>query len=180
MALGLSACASVQTPAGNVSYMVFPWVADMDTRVHDRAGTGSYDPRWSFDMDSHPAVRPAAASRQAVAESPDAGSGTRHDGDARANGQLLGGALGALAGAQAGNRIAGIVAGSAFGTLAGGRLADPCAPGLNAGTVWGTLAGGLFGSLFGWGRGREFWTAVGAAGGAIRGSEMGADGRACR
>ena len=106
--------------------------------------------------------------------------GTRTSGEVRADGQTAGAVVGALIGAQAGNRAAGVVAGSAIGALAGGKLADPCQPDANAGSLWGALAGGWLGSLFGGGRSRDFFIALGAAGGAVRGTEMWGDGRRCR
>ncbi len=176
-ACALTGCASVETPGGLVTTFALPLVGQTyDRDVYNSAGTSFYNPRWAFDPDSHPAVRGSAAS----AASAYAPVSTRGAAEQRAEGQLAGGIAGALIGAQAGNRSAGIAAGSAIGALAGGKVADPCSPGANLGTLWGALAGGWFGNLFGGGRGRDFWTAVGAAGGAIRGTELGADGRRCR
>ncbi|MBL8383388.1 MAG: hypothetical protein JNM90_09950 [Burkholderiales bacterium] len=176
-ALAGAGCATVATPGGQVTYVAVPLIGQAyDRDVYNREGTSYYNPRWSFDPDSHPAVRrPAGSAGDAYPP-----RSTASAAEQRADGQLIGGALGALAGAQAGNRTAGIVAGSALGALAGGKAADPCWASPNAGSFWGAIAGGWFGSLFGGGRGRDFWTAVGAAGGAIRGTEMGADGRRCR
>ena len=100
--------------------------------------------------------------------------------EAAADGHMSGAVVGALLGAQAGNRAAGIVIGSATGALIGGKLADPCQPDANYGSLWGGLAGAWLGSLFGGGRGRDFFIALGAAGGAVRGTERVADGRRCR
>lgn len=175
--LGTCACATVGTAHGPATVVGVPFPgAGFDRDLVNREGTSYYNPRWSFDPDSHPAVRPLARGDAAGRSAPPAGSRA----EPRADGQLAGATLGALAGAQAGNRAAGIVAGSAVGALAGGRLADPCAPSPNAGSVWGALAGAWLGSLFGGGRGREFWIAVGAAGGAVRGTEAAAEERRCR
>ena len=99
--------------------------------------------------------------------------------EAAAEGQTSGAVIGALIGAQAGNRLAGVAIGSATGALIGGKLADPCQPDANYGSLWGGLAGAWLGSLFGGGRGRDFFIALGAAGGAVRGTERVADGRSC-
>lgn len=179
-ALLLHGCATVESSRGRVTYTTAPTISQAwEGNVYNRERTTYYNPRWTTDPDSHPAVRPVApvGSDGQSAYPP---VSTRTSAEARADGQLAGGIAGALIGAQAGNRGAGIVAGSAIGALAGGRLADPCQPGANLGSVWGALAGGVFGSLFGGGRGRDFWTAIGAAGGAIRGTEIGAEGRRCR
>lgn len=100
--------------------------------------------------------------------------------EAAADGQLNGAVVGALIGAQAGNRLAGVAIGSATGALIGGKLNDPCQPDANYGSLWGGIAGAWLGSLFGGGRGRDFFIALGAAGGAVRGTERVADGRRCR
>lgn len=176
--LALAGCAVVEQ-GGRVTYSAVPLVgATYDRDVYNREGTSFYNPRWSFDPDSHPAVR-APASGTAPAN-PYPPVSTRSAAEQRADGQVTGAIIGALLGAQAGNRTAGVIAGSASGAYIGGKVADPCSPGPNLGTAWGALVGGWFGSLFGGGRGRDFWTAVGAAGGAVRGTEMGADGRRCR
>ncbi len=176
----LSACATLQSPGGNITYVAVPLLGQAYERdIYNREGTSFYNPRWAFDPDSHPAVRPATA-REGAQLSPYRPVSTRSSAEIRADGQLAGAAIGALVGAQAGSRTAGIAVGSAVGALAGGRAADPCQPASNLGSVWGTLAGGWFGSLFGGGRGRDFWMALGAAGGATRGTEMGAEGRRCR
>ena len=179
-ALLLHGCMAVDTSRGAATYSTAPTIGQAwEGNVYNRERTTYFNPRWSIDPDSHPAVRPvAAAGADGHAAYPPVS--TRTAAEVRADGQVAGGLVGALIGAQAGNRGAGIVAGSAIGALAGGRLADPCQPGANPGSLWGALAGGVFGSLFGGGRGRDFWTALGAAGGAIRGTEMGAEGRRCR
>lgn len=105
---------------------------------------------------------------------------TRTSREVREDGQVTGAVIGGLMGTQAGNRLGGAALGAAVGALAGGKLADPCQPNVNAGSLWGALAGGWLGSLFGGGRGREFFTALGAAGGAVRGTEYESTGRACR
>ena len=179
-ALLLHGCATVESSRGRVTYTTAPTISQAwEGNVYNRERTTYFNPRWTTDPDSHPAVRPVATAG-ADGPSPYPPVSTRTSAEARADGQLAGGIVGALIGAQAGNRGAGIVAGSAIGALAGGRLADPCQPSANLGSLWGALAGGVFGSLFGGGRGRDVWTAIGAAGGAIRGTEMGADGRRCR
>ena len=178
--LALAGCATLQSPGGNITYVAVPLLGQAYERdIYNREGTSFYNPRWAFDPDSHPAVR-AAVAREGVQPSPYAPVSTRTSAEIRADGQLAGGVIGALVGAQAGNRAAGVALGSAVGALAGGRAADPCQSPPNLGSVWGTLAGGWFGSLFGGGRGRDFWIALGAAGGAVRGTEMGAEGRRCR
>lgn len=178
--LTLVACATVQSPGGNITYVAVPLLGQAYERdIYNREGTSFYNPRWAFDPDSHPAVRPVPA-REGAQVAPYPPVSTRSSAEIRADGQLAGGVIGALVGAQSGNRTAGVVVGSAVGALAGSRVADPCQSAPNLGSVWGTLAGGWFGSLFGGGRGRDFWTALGAAGGAIRGTEMGAEGRRCR
>lgn len=178
--LALVGCATLQSPGGNITYVAVPLLGQAYERdIYNREGTSFYNPRWAFDPDSHPAVRPATA-REGAQLSPYPPEGTRSSAEIRADGQLAGAAIGALVGAQAGSRTAGIAVGSAVGALAGGRAADPCQSAPNLGSVWGALAGGWFGSLFGGGRGRDFWTALGAAGGAIRGTEIGAEGRRCR
>jgi outer membrane lipoprotein SlyB len=176
LGLALAGCAALESRSGGVTYVAMPLIGQTyDRDVYNREGTSFYNPRWSFDPDSHPAVRPSGA-----ANGPYPPVSTRSAPEQRAEGQLTGGIAGALIGAQAGNRTAGIVAGSAIGAFAGGKLADPCSPGAKLGTLWGGLVGGWFGSLFGAGRGRDFWAALGAAGGAVRGTDMGADGRRCR
>lgn len=105
---------------------------------------------------------------------------TRTSRDAAADGQTTGAIIGALIGAQAGNRLAGVAVGAASGALIGGKLNDPCQPDANYGSLWGGLAGAWLGSLFGGGRGRDFFIALGAAGGAVRGTERVSDGRRCR
>jgi outer membrane lipoprotein SlyB len=176
-ALCIAGCATVEGNGG-ATRVVPVFVTDYDSDVVNREGTSFYNPRWSFDPDSHPAVRRVPGRPPAYGAYPSVS--TQSAAEARADGQVAGAALGALAGAQAGNRAAGIVVGSAVGALAGGRMADPCTESPNLGTVWGTVVGAWFGSLFGGGRGRDFWTAVGAAGGAVRGTELGGDGRRCR
>ena len=167
----LAGCTTVQTARGPVTYMFVPLIGDAyDRDVYNREGTSFVNPRWSFDPDSHPAVRPASG----------AGANTSSSLQDRAHGQLVGGIAGALVGAQAGHRTAGVVAGSALGALVGARLADPCAPEVNQGSLLGALAGGVLGSLFGGGRGRDAFIALGAAGGAVRGTDMAADTRRCR
>lgn len=178
--LALVGCATLQSPGGNITYVAVPLLGQAYERdIYNREGTSFYNPRWAFDPDSHPAVRPAVA-REGAQLSPYPPVSTRSSAEIRADGHLAGGVIGALVGAQAGKRTAGIALGSAAGALAGGRAADPCQSAPNLGSVWGTLAGGWFGSLFGGGRGRDFWMALGAAGGAIRGTELGAEGRRCR
>lgn len=100
--------------------------------------------------------------------------------EAREDGQVTGAVIGGLIGTQTGNRLGGVAIGAAVGALAGGKIADPCQPNANAGSLWGAIAGGWLGSLFGGGRGREFFTALGAAGGAVRGTEYESTGRGCR
>jgi len=182
--LALTGCAVVDSGGSRITYSAMPLVGETyDRDIYNREGTSFYNPRWSFDPDSHPAVRPAPGAAASVNGSLAGGyplPSTRSAAEQRADGQVSGAIVGGLLGAQAGNRTAGIIAGSAAGALVGGKAADPCSPGPNLGTAWGTLAGAWFGSLFGGGRGRDFWTAVGAAGGAVRGTEMGADGRRCR
>jgi len=176
--LAATGCAVVES-GGRVTYTAVPLLGETyDRDVYNREGTSFYNPRWSFDPDSHPAVRPPSSG--AASASPYPPASTRSAAEQRADGQVSGAIVGALLGAQAGNRTAGIIAGSATGAFIGGKVADPCSPGANLGTAWGALVGGWFGSLFGGGRGRDFWTAVGAAGGAVRGTEIGADGRRCR
>ncbi len=176
--LALAGCAVVEQ-GGRVTYSAMPLVGETyDRDVYNREGTSFYNPRWSFDPDSHPAVRAPATAMSPASPYPPVS--TRSAAEQRADGQVTGAIIGALLGAQAGNRAAGVIAGSASGAYIGGKVADPCSPGPNLGTAWGALVGGWFGSLFGGGRGRDFWTAVGAAGGAVRGTEMGADGRRCR
>ncbi|MBL8378033.1 MAG: hypothetical protein JNM79_09205 [Burkholderiales bacterium] len=177
-ALVLSACTSVTTPGGGTTVVALPGVAHvMDRDVYNRAGTQYTNPRWFADPDSHPAVRPAAGRDHAL----ESGQvSTVSAAEQRADGQVAGAVIGTLIGAQAGNRLGGVAVGSAVGATLGGKAADPCGPGLNQGSFWGGLAGAWFGSFFGGGRGREFWTALGAAGGALRGAEIAADGRRCR
>lgn len=179
--LAATGCATVRTADGGTTTVVLPVPSRVvDGNVYNRAGTGYYNPRWTFDPDSHPAVRPRAAATEGDDQTRHPAPSTRTAAENRADGQMVGGALGALAGSQAGNRGAGVLVGSAIGALVGGKISDPCAPAPNAGSAWGAIAGGLFGSLFGGGRGRDFFTALGAAGGAVRGTEMGSDGRRCR
>ena len=188
-AVALSGCVSIETGGGRVTYWVLPGMAGGDRT--NSAGTTYYNERWSRSPDTHPAV--AAAPTAAVPVSGEAqenGSGsrspvyppysTRFSSEMRADGQVAGAVLGALVGVQAGNRVAGVAIGSAVGALAGGKLADPCQPDANAGSLWGTLAGAWVGSLFGGGRGREMFIALGASGGAVRGTEMWGDNRRCR
>jgi uncharacterized protein YcfJ len=176
--LALGACATVTTPGGSTTYVPLPGIAHVTDRdVYNRAGTQYTNPRWFADPDSHPAVRPVA---RAGGERADGSVSTVSAADQRADGQVAGAILGTLVGAQAGNRLGGIAVGSAVGATVGGKAADPCGPGFNAGTFWGGLAGAWLGSLFGSGRGRDFWTALGASSGAIRGAEIAADGRRCR
>jgi hypothetical protein len=56
---------------------------------------------------------------------------------------------------------------------------DRCRLEPNGGTVLGALGGALVGSLFGGGDWRNVFIAIGAVGGALRGTEMAADGRRC-
>ncbi len=105
---------------------------------------------------------------------------TRTSREAREEGQVTGALIGGLIGTQAGNRLGGVAMGAAVGALAGGKMADPCQSNANAGSLWGAIAGGWLGSLFGGGRAREFFTALGAAGGAVRGTEYDGGGRGCR
>ena len=194
-------CVSVQTASGTRTVYWVPLDWDSGERLN-RSGTSYYDERWGSDPSSHPAVRgvPREAPKSAVAAEDklaESGSGstspatvsatsvyppyaTRTSREAAADGQLSGAVAGALLGAQAGNRAAGIVIGSATGALIGGKLNDPCQPDANYGSLWGGLAGAWLGSLFGGGRGRDFFIALGAAGGAVRGTERVADGRRCR
>ncbi len=196
----LCGCVSVQTGSGGrVTYWVVPGMESGERT--GSAGTTYYNERWGTSPDTHPAVSGAPHSsanriidsdgNTAQSGSGSASSattatpvyppyGTRTSREARADGQTAGAVAGALIGAQAGNRVAGVVAGSAIGALAGGKLADPCQPDANAGSLWGALAGGWLGSLFGGGRSRDFFIALGAAGGAVRGSEMWGEGRRCR
>ena len=190
----LTGCVSVQTGSGGrVTYWVVPGMESGDQT--NRAGTTYFNQRWSASPGTHPAVAgPAQASPDAVpgadGNTVESRSGstssayppysTRTSQEARADGQVSGAVLGALIGAQTGNRLGGIAIGSAIGALTGGRLADPCQPSPNAGSIWGTLLGGWLGSMFGGGRGREFFTALGAAGGAVRGTEYETGGRGCR
>ena len=198
--MALPGCVSVQSSGGGrVTYWVVPGLESGEQT--NRAGTTYYNQRWGSSPDTHPAVSGAARSgahqvidsegntAQSGSGSASHGSapvpvyppyGTRTSGEVRADGQTAGAVVGALIGAQAGNRAAGVVAGSAIGALAGGKLADPCQPDANAGSLWGALAGGWLGSLFGGGRSRDFFIALGAAGGAVRGTEMWGDGRRCR
>ncbi len=190
-------CVSVQTTGGTVTYWVIPGYEGGDR--FDRTGTTYYNSRWARYPDSHPAVAgtPPAEDKSAENGSRSASPvddtapaavyppySTRTAREKAADGQAVGAVVGALAGAQAGNRVAGVVVGSAVGALAGGKMADPCQPSPNAGSLWGALAGGWLGSMFGGGRAREAFIALGAAGGAIRGTEMGSGyegtGRRCR
>ena len=205
----LSGCVSVQTTGGRVTYWVVPgmessavsnragttyfnqrWATSPDTHP---AVAGTPAPQPGATAPPVAAIAPQAgtpASEPAAREAPESGSGsrspayppysTRTSGEVRSDGQLAGGIVGSLIGAQAGNRPGGIVVGAALGTLAGGKLADPCQPDANAGSIWGALAGGLLGSMFGGGRSRDFFIALGAGGGALRGTEMWGDGRRCR
>ena len=194
-------CVSVQTASGTRTVYWVPLDWDSGERLN-RSGTSYYDERWGSDPSSHPAVRgaPREAQKSAISAEEklaESGSGsdspatvsatsvhppyaTRTSREAAADGQLSGAVVGALLGAQAGNRAAGIVIGSATGALIGGKLNDPCQPDANYGSLWGGLAGAWLGSLFGGGRGRDFFIALGAAGGAVRGTERVADGRRCR
>lgn len=185
----LSGCVSVQTVGGRVTYWVVPGMEGGD-RINS-AGTTYYNERWARSPDTHPAVAGAPPPATARADDvPENGSGsgsqayprysTRWSSEKRADGQVTGAVLGALIGAQAGNRVAGVAVGSSVGALAGGKLADPCQPDANPGSLWGALAGGFLGSLFGGGRSRDFFIALGASGGAVRGTEMWGDRRNCR
>ena len=176
-----------------VTYWVVPGLENGDRS--NRAGTTYYNQRWGSYPDSHPAVAgvpPPLAAQPGSAEGDSAESrsgsaspayppySTRTALEQRADGQMTGAVIGGLLGTQAGNRLAGVGVGAAIGALAGGKLADPCQPNVNSGSIWGALAGGWLGSLFGGGRGREFFTALGAAGGAVRGTEYESSGRGCR
>ncbi len=190
-------CVSVQSTGGTVTYWVIPGYESRDR--FDRAGTTYTNSRWTRYPDSHPAVAGTPPTEEKAAESGSRSASpvdgtvpaavyppysTRTAREKAADGQTVGAVVGALAGVQAGNRVAGVVVGSAVGALAGGKLADPCQPSPNTGSVWGALAGGWLGSMFGGGRAREAFIALGAAGGAIRGTEMGSGyegtGRRCR
>ncbi|MFN0161405.1 MAG: hypothetical protein ACKVQQ_09255 [Burkholderiales bacterium] len=177
-ALALAACATVSTPGGSTTVLALPGVAHvLDRDVTNREGTQSTNPRWFADPDSHPAVRPLPGR---VYSNDSAPVSTVSAAEQRASGQLAGAVAGTLIGTQAGNRLGGVAVGGALGATLGGQAADPCGPGLNQGSFWGGLAGAWLGSLFGGGRGREFWTALGAASGALRGAEIAAEGRRCR
>ena len=198
---------SVQTASGGRSVMLV--VPGFDTGVRsNRAGTTYYNERWGSDPSSHPAVSgvPGASAVLRVApegKKAETGSGsassddvqtlppvsapaiyppyaTRTSREAGADGQTSGAIIGALIGATAGNRLAGVAVGAAGGALIGGKLNDPCQPDVNYGSLWGGVAGAWLGSLFGGGRGRDFFIALGAAGGAVRGTERVGDGRRCR
>ena len=198
-------CVSIQTAAGGRTvYWVVPGMESGDRS--NRAGTTYYNERWGSDPSSHPAV--SGTPRLPVpseGKSTETGSGSGSSGDANGNstaaattppvyppystrtsreaaadGQTSGAVIGALIGAQAGNRLAGVAVGAASGALIGGKLADPCQPDANYGSLWGALAGAWLGSLFGGGHGREFFIALGAAGGAVRGTEQASEGRRCR
>ena len=206
-ASALSGCVSIQTAGGGrVTYWVVPGLESGDQT--NRAGTTYYNQRWGSAPDTHPAVagRPVESSPSQVESSSapatsgnvaENGSGSGSQGNAstypvyppystrtsrevREDGQVTGAAVGGLIGSQAGNRPGGVAIGAAMGALAGGKLADPCQPNVNAGSVWGALLGGWLGSAFGGGRGRDFFTALGAAGGAVRGTEYESTGRGCR
>ena len=206
-ALQVSGCVSVQTVSGGRSVMLV--VPGFDTGVRsNRAGTTYYNERWGSDPSSHPAVNgvPRASAVLRVApegEKAETGSGSASSDDvqtlptvsapaiyppyaartsreAAADGQTSGAIIGALIGAQAGNRLAGVAVGAAGGALIGGKMNDPCQPDVNYGSFWGGVAGAWLGSLFGGGRGRDFFIALGAAGGAVRGTERVGDGRRCR
>ena len=206
-ALQVSGCVSVQTVSGGRSVMLV--VPGFDTGVRsNRAGTTYYNERWGSDPGSHPAVngvpgasavlRMAPEGKKAETGSRSASSddvptlppvsapaiyppyATRTSREAGADGQTSGAIIGALIGATAGNRLAGVAVGAAGGALIGGKLNDPCQPDVNYGSLWGGVAGAWLGSLFGGGRGRDFFIALGAAGGAVRGTERVGDGRRCR
>lgn len=187
----LSGCVSIQTGGGTVTYWVVPGLES--GHRSNSAGTTYYNERWSRSPDTHPAVSGSPRVNGAPAgagESQDNASGshsavyppysTRGSTAARGDGQMAGGVVGALIGTQVGGgpggRSAGVLLGSAVGALAGGKLADPCQPDANAGSFWGALAGGWLGSLFGGGRTRDLFIALGAAGGAVRGTEMWGEG----
>lgn len=196
-------CVSIQTASGGRTvYWVVPGMESGERS--NRAGTTYYNERWGSDPSSHPAVSGAprlnasaagktaetvsgSGSSERSAAPPAAGTvpayppySARTSREAAADGQLSGALIGALIGAQAGNGLAGVAVGSATGALIGGKLADPCQPDANYGSLWGALAGAWLGSLFGGGHGREFFTALGAAGGAVRGTEQASEGRRCR
>jgi Glycine zipper/Glycine zipper 2TM domain len=206
-ALQFGGCVSVQTASGG---RTVAWIVpgfDLGERSN-RAGTTYYNERWGSDPSSHPAVSgtPRGVARLDTAsqgKTAEIGSGsaspadsqtppavspsptyppfaTRTSREAAADGQTTGAIVGALIGAQAGNRLAGVAVGAASGALIGGKLNDPCQPDANYGSLWGGLAGAWLGSLFGGGRGRDFFIALGAAGGAVRGTERVSDGRRCR
>ena len=190
-AVTLPGCVSIESGGGRVIYWVVPGMEGGDRS--NSAGTTYYNERWARSPDTHPAVAgtpPPPSPPSAAGEPVENGSGSRSPGyppystrwssEKRADGQTAGAVLGALVGAQAGNRVAGVAVGSAVGALAGGKLADPCQPDANAGSLWGALAGGFLGSLFGGGRGRDAFIALGASGGAVRGTEMWGDRRSCR
>ena len=67
----------------------------------------------------------------------------------------------------------------ALGVLQAGRAPERCRLEPNGGTVLGALGGALVGSFFGGGDWRNVFIAIGAVGGALRGTEMAADGRRC-
>ena len=186
----LSGCVSVQTGnGGRVTYWVVPGMESGDQT--NRAGTTYYNQRWASSPGTHPAVagdpsRAAAPAGDASENGSGSGSqayspySTRTSQEVRGDGQVTGAVIGALIGTQAGNRLTGVAVGSAIGALAGGKLADPCQPSVNDGSVWGALLGGWLGSMFGGGHAREFFIALGAAGGAVRGTEYESGGRGCR
>jgi len=64
-------------------------------------------------------------------------------------------------------------------TLQVARASERCPLTPNGGTVLGALGGALVGSFFGGGDWRNVFIAIGAVGGALRGTEMAADGRRC-
>ncbi len=188
-AAALAGCVSIETGGGRVTYWVVPGMEGGD-RINS-AGTTYYNERWARSPETHPAVAGTPPpSPPAVGDAAEHGAGsgtpvyppysTRWSSEKRADGQVAGAVLGALIGVQAGNRVAGVAIGSSVGALAGGKLADPCQPDANAGSLWGALAGGFLGSLFGGGRGREAFIALGASGGAVRGTELWGDRRNCR
>jgi len=143
-------CVSTQTRDRDMTILFMP-VYDDRHPIMRGMGSSYEDLRWFSNPDSHPAVR-ARPAAQPVAPS---SAGARVD------------ALSPDATLSAGV------------TVQGGRAAESCRPVVNQGTFLGAIGGGLLGSLLGSGRWRQFWIALGVAGGALRGTEMVADGRRC-
>ena len=94
--LAATGCAVVES-GGRVTYTAVPLLGEAyDRDVYNREGTSFYNPRWSFDPDSHPAVRPPSGGPAAATAGAYPPVSTRSAAEQRADGQVSGAIVGAI------------------------------------------------------------------------------------